>query len=93
MKEARGGILLGGEEFIMKWREVLERRSKEENVRRERYAARPSLKEIFKDNKRDEGIGQAINRWGYKLKDLEDFLGLHYSRVSRIAKEKAKSKT
>jgi hypothetical protein len=46
-----------------------------EVVRRERYAARPALEEIFKGSGRDEAIAEAIHRWGYKLKEVEDFLG------------------
>jgi hypothetical protein len=61
-------------------------------VRRERYVNRPDLKEIFLNRDRDEGIAIAINRWGYCLRDVGSFAGLHYSWVSRIAK-KAKNKT
>jgi putative transposase len=92
LKEARGGILLGSDEFIMRWRSVLGNKNKE-IPRQQRYAARPSLQEIFQDAQRDTGIGTAINDWGYRLKDIQEFLGLHYSRVSRIASQKAKSKT
>jgi hypothetical protein len=64
----------------------------------ERYAARPSLEEIFAGNARDAGIAEAVSRWGYRLKEVGDYLALHYyySRVSRIAsqqREQAKSKT
>jgi hypothetical protein len=67
----------------------------EEIVHRERHAARPSMEEIFKEQERDEGIREAILRWGYRLKEVGAHLGLHYSRVSKIAnaKVKAKSKT
>lgn len=96
LKEARGGILLGSEKFIRKWREVLEERGNEEFGRQERYAARPTLKEVFNRKERDAGIADAINKWGYRLKEVGDYLELHYSRVSRIAshqREQAKSKT
>jgi len=62
----------------------------------ERYAARPSLEEIFAEIARDAGIAAAVSRWGYRLKEVGDYLALHYSRVSRIASqqlEQAKSKT
>jgi len=62
-------------------------------ARRERYAARPSLEEIFEGKEANEGIYEAIYRWRYKLKEVGEFLGVHYSRVSRIASMMAKSKT
>ncbi len=47
----------------------------------------------FEATGRDEGISEAVSRWGYKLKEIGDFVGLYYSRASRIASAKAKSKT
>jgi putative transposase len=93
LRGARGGIILGSEHFIEQHRELLEKILDKEVVRGQRYAARPSLKQIFGGTKRDVGISEAVHRWGYKLKEIGDFLGLHYSRVSRIASIKAKSKT
>lgn len=90
LQEARGGILLGSDGIIKRWQAILKERGKEENVRRERYAARPSLKDIFSGRVREEGIAEAINKWGYKLKDVGDYLDLHYSRVSRIASQTKK---
>ena len=87
LKEARGGILLGSDGFIKRWRAILQARGEDENVRRERYAARPSLEEIFSCGNREKGIDEAVNKWGYKLKEVGDHLGLHYSRVSRIASQ------
>jgi DNA-directed RNA polymerase specialized sigma subunit len=42
---------------------------------------------------RNDGIYDAVYHWGYTLKDVGNHLGLHYSRVSRIASMVAKSKT
>lgn len=95
LKEAKGGFILGREGFIKRVRSLLDTPETEEIIRRERYAARPSLEEIFRDKKRDEAIHESVYRWGYRLKDVGDYAGLHYSRVSKIAsgKGKAKSKT
>lgn len=93
LKEARGGILLGSDGFIKRWRAILREGGKEENVRRERYAGKPSLGDIFSRLERDAGIVEAVSTWGYKLKDVGDYLSLHYSRVSKIAAQMAKSKT
>ena len=93
LKEARGGFILGGEQFVVKIRELLERAGGEEVIKQEKYAARPSLDEIFEGNERNEAIYEAVCRWGYKLGEVGDFVGLHYSRVSRIASNLAKGKT
>ncbi len=58
----------------------------------QRYVARPSLGEIFKDAegekpKRDAGIAEAIMRWGYSGREVANHLGLHYSTVSRLINE------
>jgi putative transposase len=93
LRGARGGFIVGSEHFIAQHRELLEKVSDKEVVRDQRNAARPSLEQIFGGTKRDVGISEAVHRWGYKLKEIGDFLGLHYSRVSKIASIKAKSKT
>jgi putative transposase len=99
LKTAKGGLILGNEAFVERFRELLEESAKgEESVRREKYAARPSLKEIFESPDRDEAIHDAVLKWGYKLKEVSEHAGLHYSSVSRLASltaesEKAKNKT
>ncbi|HPC73842.1 MAG TPA: transposase [Syntrophales bacterium] len=95
LKNAKGGILLGSDDFVSQFREWLGQGVPAEIPHRERHAVRPSLPEIFRVRNRNEGIREAINRWGFKLKEVGDYLGLHYSRVSKIAgmKEKAKGKT
>ncbi len=93
LKEARGGLIVGRGEFIEKIRTMIDVSKTGEAVRMEKYAARPSLAEIFDGTERDEGIYDAVRRWGYGLKDVGDHVGLHYSRVSKIASRVAKSKT
>ena len=95
MKEARGGLIVGRGEFIEKIQKIIDASEPSEAVRMEKYAARPSLAEIFDGTERNEGIHDAVCRWGYTLKDVGNHIGLHYSRVSRIASRvrMAKSKT
>ncbi len=59
----------------------------EEITKRERHVSRPNLRDIFARKDRDEGIAIAINQWSYTLKDVGEFVGLHYAHVSRIAKK------
>ena len=93
LKKARGGLILGHEAFVDKIRKLIEESETGEAVRMEKYAARPSLAEIFEGTERDEGIYDAVYLWGYKLTDVGNHIGLHYSRVSKIASKVAKNKT
>jgi len=93
LKEARGGLILGHAAFVDEVRKLIEESETGEAVRAEKYAARPPLSEIFAGVDRDDGIHEAVYRWGYKLKDVGNYLGLHYSRISKIAGKTAKSKT
>lgn len=59
---------------------------------------RPTLEELFcgaKDKKeRDVRIYKAVFEHGYRLAEVGDYLGLHYSTVSRIvSKQRSKLKT
>ena len=91
-KDAHGGFILGGEKFVKSVMEKDKNIDREEIAKRERCVSRPNLRDIFAGKERDEGIAIAINKWSYTLKDVGKFVGLHYARVSKIAK-KAKSKT
>ena len=61
----------------------------------QRYIGRPSLEELFRTAAhrkahRDKVISQAVRRYGYSQIEVADFLGLHYSTVSRLMKAVAK---
>jgi putative transposase len=85
--DLRGQILLGGQEFVDKFKGML--KDKEliaEIPRPQRYLGRPELKEIFRgkdQRKRREMMYRAHVRFGYTLKEIADYLGLHYTTVSR----------
>lgn len=53
---------------------------------RQRNLGRPSLEEIFLESEREEGAYQAVFEYGYRLREVGEFLGVHYSVVSRIVK-------
>jgi hypothetical protein len=65
-------------------------------LRRERDAARPSLEKLLarvRDRAtRNVLIYEAIHHHHYKLRDVGDLLGLHFSTVSVVASRRAKSK-
>jgi hypothetical protein len=41
---------------------------------------------------RDERIYHAVHAYGYKLKEVADFLGLYYTTISVIAKRVAEER-
>ena len=57
----------------------------------ERFVARPGLSRIFagiKDKKEgDHALYRAYIKHGYTLSEIGDFLGIHYSTVSKAVKE------
>jgi putative transposase len=66
-----------------------EKRGEIEIPRNERLAGRPSLDDLFSDVHdkvmRNERIHQAMRVHEYTLKELSEYLGLHYSTISVIA--------
>ena len=90
----RGGVILGTEQFAQELKPLLwEKSSVTEIPRRERLAVRPRLEELFSGAKdradRNERIYQAVRAYGYTLKEVAEFTGLHYSTVSVIASRRA----
>ncbi|HEY80536.1 MAG TPA: addiction module toxin RelE, partial [Caldilineae bacterium] len=88
-QELKGGVVLGGEDFVKRLEPLLrERRPAQEIPRRERLVTKPSLEELFAGVKgkedRDARIYRAVVVYGYRLAEVGDELGLHYSTVSRI---------
>ena len=92
---ARGGFIIGGENFTKSIVQRLKTKKLIEIKKEERYPDRPEMDKIFYNKSRNEGIGIAINQWGYGLQEVGNFVNLHYSTVSRIAKryQNAKNKT
>jgi len=64
--------------------------------RGQRYLGRPGLEDMFSKDvvgdrkKRDERLVRAVGEWGYSQREVADYLGLHYSTLSRIMKEREK---
>ena len=88
--QLRGGILLGSEDFVGNLTPQLHDSALQKEIpQRERFVARPSLEGIFAGcstkDARNAGIYKAVRVHGYRLSELQDCLGLHYSTISRIA--------
>ena len=56
--------------------------------RKQLFATRSSLEELFQTNStREIKIHQASQKYGYTLKEIGQYLGLHYTTVSKIIKK------
>jgi len=57
----------------------------------QRYLNRPKLADIFlKESikaERNKGIYAAHVRYGYRLNEISDYLGIHYTTVSKALKD------
>ena len=92
--DLRVGSLLGGADFVEKMQPRLLDSPLDQNVlRREQDAARPSLDEIFLDvrdkSDRDTRIHDAVRVHHYKLQEVADHPGLHFSTISVIVNRQA----
>jgi len=89
-KELKGQIFLGGDEFIDKLKEMVKKTEDIKEIPRvQRYVTRPSLSDLIKieeGGQRDASIYKAHVEFGYNLKEIADYLDLHYTTVSKIIK-------
>jgi hypothetical protein len=84
-----GQILLGDEGFVEKFKELIEDRKEVREIPRpQRYVTRPSLDKIFSGQEtkvqRNIGIHVAHMSYGYTLKEIADYLRIHYTTVSKV---------
>jgi hypothetical protein len=91
--DVKGQSILGDEDFVDQLIDYVEIYEEVKEIpKSQRYVNRPTLKEIFKDTEekrraRNRGISDAVERWGYSEREVADYIGLHYSTVSRLIKE------
>lgn len=90
-KEVKGQLYLGDENFIDKIKELIKSQETLKEIPRiQRYITKPSLEEIFKhgDKKlKDKAVHEAHIQYGYTLKAIAEYLGVHYTTVSRVVKK------
>ena len=91
----RGQALLGEDDFVERLTEYLGRHKDVPEIpKSQRYAARPALEKIFKGSilsdraKRDRMIREAVEKFGYTQRAVADYLGFHFTYVSRILNER-----
>lgn len=92
--EVKGQILLGDDDFVQQFRGHL--RGQEgftEIPKSQRLLGRPSLDRIFANKAtgdrdlRNRKVAEAVEKHGYFQREVADFLGLHYSTISRLMTE------
>lgn len=92
--EGRTSAFLGSDGFIEQMKPLLEQRMWDVEISRsERLATRPSLETLFADaldkETRNEMVFLATRVHEYTLRDVSEFLGMHYSTISVIGKRVA----
>jgi putative transposase len=89
LRKVKGQIFLGSEYFLAKMEQFMEQKEQLTEIpRKQLYATRPSLEKIFQTNdKREMKIYQANQKYGYTLKEIGQYLGLHYTTISKIIKK------
>lgn len=90
-KEVKGQSILGEEDFtenLVKY--VKGYTDIKEIPKKQRYVSRPKLENLFeqdiKKNKKrlKKKSAEAVEKYGYSQKEIADYLGVHYSTVSRL---------
>ena len=94
-KDLRGRFILGKNSFAKKIKVYLEERKEVKEIPRiERFAIRKGLNEIFRGirekKERNTRIYTAHIEYGYSLKEIADWLGVHYSTISKAIKNMEK---
>lgn len=99
LDKVKGQLFLGGEDFEKRLIEPLtETMDIKEVPREQRYASRPSLNELLTPVtstdkvSRDWMIYNAHAEYGYSLKEIGDYLDIHYATVSKMVKRAEQKK-
>ena len=90
LEEVKGQLFLGKETFKKQISSHLKDKEKSKEIsRKQRYITRLPLKEVLNyqnKNQRDHDIYIAHLQYAYTLKDIAEYLGIHYTTVSRAVK-------
>ena len=95
MNKEKAQSILGEEDFVERIEDHL-RGKKEipEIPKSQRYMNRPILGKLFEEEvigdkrRRDKRIVEAVEGFGYSQREVADHLGMHFSSISRIMRQK-----
>jgi DNA-binding CsgD family transcriptional regulator len=88
----QAGLILGSERFVERYQGLIEAKIEFLEIpRQQRYVTHKNIDEIFyegarKGTNRDELIYLSYVRHGYTMKEIADYLKVHYASVSRSIK-------
>jgi len=89
----RGQSLLGREGFVKKLIYCVKGQEEIKEIpRQQRFIGRPCLETLFNKKsatniqKRNVKIVESVEKYSYSQKEVADYLGLHYSTISRLIK-------
>ena len=88
-EDLKGQIFLGDKGFIEKSFGLNQNDKLSEIPRTQKYASRPILSDLFPEGRkmtkkeRDVAMHRAHVSFGYTLKEISDYLGIHYTTVSK----------
>lgn len=90
LETVKGQLYLGKEAFMDQIGHLLQGKEKSREIpRKQHYITRLSLKEVLiyrNKNQRDQAISIAYLKYAYTLKEIAEYLGIHYTTVSRAVK-------
>jgi putative transposase len=93
--KVKGQVILGGEEFVVGLADYLKKyREVPEIPKSQRYVNRPTLEKILQEDiirdkrKRNRKIAEAAFKHGYNQSEIARHLGLHYSTISNLLRQK-----
>ena len=96
-REVKGQSILGGDEFVNGLiRHIRKQKDLPDIPKSQRYVNRPSLGKIFSNEilqdkgKRDRKIAEAVEEYGYRQREVADYLDMYFTSVSRILKQNNK---
>jgi putative transposase len=95
-EKLKNQIFLGSEAFVESLQRNIHADARLREIPAVQRRPRPKpLVQIAEEHARDEAMLRAYAGGGYSLKEIGDYFGLHYSRVSRIVKKRrlARDKT
>jgi len=91
LKAIKGQLFLGQENFTDEIKQLIRgKKNLKEITRKQRYVTRLPLNEIlkYKDKKsKNQTMYEAHQQYGYTLKDIAEYIGVHYTTVSRVIKK------